>query len=120
MRARRPRRGNGSKRGRDSSMQRFTRGRAGRPDSARRGLGASVEAVASRALRSGLAVRPYRPALYPRTVEHTTPPLVVGHPIGSGARRLSFLDNDGKIITGKDRQGNEYTITVHGPGVAIV
>jgi hypothetical protein len=69
---------------------------------------------------SGLTVHPYHPTQYPRTVEHSSPPLTLAHPIGTGPRQLSFLDNDGKVITGKDRQGNEYTITVHGPGVAIV
>jgi hypothetical protein len=39
---------------------------------------------------------------------------------GTGARQLSFLDNDGKILTGRDRSGNQWTITVHGPGAAIV
>ncbi|WZO97991.1 hypothetical protein EP7_005043 [Isosphaeraceae bacterium EP7] len=39
---------------------------------------------------------------------------------GNGARQLSFLDNDGKILTGRDRNGNQWTITVHGPGAVIV
>ncbi len=30
------------------------------------------------------------------------------------------LSNEGKIVSGKDRQGNEYTITVHGPGTVVV
>jgi len=32
----------------------------------------------------------------------------------------SLLGNEGKVVSGKDRQGNEWTITVHGPGVVIV
>jgi hypothetical protein len=44
----------------------------------------------------------------------------INRPIGNGARQLSFLDNDGKILTGKDRQGDEWQITVHGPGAVIV
>lgn len=31
-----------------------------------------------------------------------------------------LLNNRGKIVSGKDRQGNEWTITVHGPGQVIV
>jgi len=31
-----------------------------------------------------------------------------------------LLSNQGKIVTGKDRAGNEWTITVHGPGEVIV
>jgi hypothetical protein len=101
-------------------MKRFTRRRTGRPVPAGCGLGSSLEGLERRELLSGLTFHPYQPVQYPRTVEHSSPPLSVAHPIGSGARQLSFLDNDGKVITGKDRQGNEYTITVHGPGVAIV
>ncbi len=101
-------------------MNRFTRRRPGRPDLARDGLGSSLEGLERRELLSGPTLRPYQPVRYPRTIEHASPPLSVAHPIGAGARQLSFLDNDGKVITGKDRQGNEYTITVHGPGVAIV
>ena len=55
-----------------------------------------------------------------RTVSHFSPGIRINHPIGSSDRQLSFLDNDGKVVTGKDRAGNEYTITVHGPGVVIV
>ncbi len=32
----------------------------------------------------------------------------------------SNLINEGKILSGKDRQGDEWTITVHGPGTVIV
>ncbi|MDR3619597.1 MAG: hypothetical protein P4L85_09620 [Paludisphaera borealis] len=31
-----------------------------------------------------------------------------------------LVSNQGKIVSGKDRAGNEYTITVHGPGQVIV
>ena len=31
-----------------------------------------------------------------------------------------LLGNEGKIVSGKDRQGNEWTIVVHGPGEVIV
>jgi hypothetical protein len=48
------------------------------------------------------------------------PPIAFNHPIGTDSRQLSFLDNDGKILTGKDREGDEWQITVHGPGVVIV
>lgn len=49
-----------------------------------------------------------------------TPPVVFKHPYGTPARQLSFLDNDGKILTGMDRDGDEWQITVHGPGAVIV
>jgi hypothetical protein len=47
-------------------------------------------------------------------------PATIARPIGNGTRQLSFLDNEGKILTGKDRQGDEWQITVHGPGAVIV
>jgi hypothetical protein len=31
-----------------------------------------------------------------------------------------LLNNQGKVVTGKDRAGDEWTITVHGPGSVIV
>ncbi len=64
------------------------------------------------------------PDLFPsvlfRRVDASSPTLEVGHPIGSGPRTLSFLDSDGKVITGETPDGDEFSITVHGPGVAIV
>lgn len=101
----------------------FTRRRSDRPDQARFRLGSNLEHLESRAL---LAASPsgnsfYTPSDLPaRTVSHSSPPISINHPIGTDARQLSFLDNDGKVVTGKDRAGNEYTITVHGPGVVIV
>ncbi len=101
----------------------FTRRRLNRPDQARLRLGSNLEHLESRAL---LAASPsgfsfYTPSDLPaRTISHSSPRITINHPIGESDRQLSFLDNDGKIITGKDRAGNEYTITVHGPGVAIV
>jgi len=32
----------------------------------------------------------------------------------------ALVSNEGKIVTGRDRSGNEWTITVHGPGKVIV
>jgi hypothetical protein len=43
------------------------------------------------------------------------------HPIGNASlRQLSFLDNDGRILTGTDREGDTWTLTLHGPGTMIV
>lgn len=101
----------------------FTRKRSDRPDQARLRLGSNLEHLESRAL---LAASPsgysfYQPSDLPaRTISHSSPAIRINHPIGTDARQLSFLDNDGKVVTGKDRAGNEYTITVHGPGVVIV
>jgi hypothetical protein len=63
----------------------------------------------------------YFPSLLRQDTRRTgTPALYFNHPIGTPARQLSFLDNDGKVLTGKDRQGDEWQITVHGPGAVIV
>jgi len=58
--------------------------------------------------------------IQPRTVNPGTGNNFVSHPIGLSDRVLSKLDNDGRVITGKDRQGDEYTIILHGPGSLIV
>ena len=38
----------------------------------------------------------------------------------ASAKQLSYLDNDGKILSGTDRDGDHWTITVTGPGSVIV
>ena len=48
------------------------------------------------------------------------PTPVIGHPIGIGDQTLLSLGNEGKSVTGTDRSGNAWTITVHGPGQVIV
>lgn len=58
--------------------------------------------------------------LPPRTVSHFSAPITLQQPIGTSPRVLSQLDNDGKVVSGKDRDWDEYTITVHGPGVVVV
>lgn len=45
---------------------------------------------------------------------------IIGHPIGIGDQTLASLGNEGKSVTGQDRAGNVYTITVYGPGQVIV
>ncbi|MDX2037489.1 MAG: hypothetical protein SFX72_12625 [Isosphaeraceae bacterium] len=44
----------------------------------------------------------------------------IQHPIGSDPALLATLDNQGKIVTGRDRNGNVWEICVHGPGSVIV
>ncbi len=82
----------------------------------------SLEALEGRLLLSGASgIRFYMPSdLPPRTVQHQTAPISVNHPLSASPHQLSILDNDGKVLSGRDRQGDEWTITVHGPGVAIV
>jgi hypothetical protein len=39
---------------------------------------------------------------------------------GIRPQALLGLNNEGRVVTGKDRQGDEYQIVVHGPGAVIV
>jgi hypothetical protein len=56
----------------------------------------------------------------PRTVSHFSVPQKLALPVGDSPRVLASLDNDGRNISGKDREGDEYFITVHGPGSVVV
>ncbi len=108
-------------------MKRFKR-RTDRPDPARRRPGADLEALEARQLMTrstGLpaySVPYYQPStLIPNTIDHSTPKLLVAHPIGTASpQQLARLEGQGKLLTGKDRQGNEWQIEVHGPGSVIV
>ena len=105
---------------------RFTRRRSDRPVSARISLGSSLEALEGRTLLTAALSNPF--------FQYTASDLAVFNPITnkpvpySVAHQLAFdhgpnqslLSNEGKIVSGKDRSGNEYTITVHGPGYVIV
>jgi hypothetical protein len=45
----------------------------------------------------------------------------LAHPVWSDAVPHGVnLNNEGKFVSGKNRQGNEWSITVHGPGYVIV
>jgi hypothetical protein len=107
---------------------RFTRRRSDRPDPARRSLGTSLEVLEGRALLSSTNVHPYLPFLpsdlpVSNPVTHQQIPFFSVAPLAHQARldpQAQFVNNAGKIVSGKDRQGNEWTITVHGPGAVIV
>jgi hypothetical protein len=107
---------------RRESTMRFTRRRSDRPNLALGRMRSSLEMLECRQLLSGASGIPYYlPAdLPPRVVAAQNATPTIYHPLSSSPRQLSFLDNDGKIVTGTDRQGDEWTITVHGPGAVIV
>ena len=48
------------------------------------------------------------------------PAAQISHPIGSPASAFNGTDNQGKVITGQDRQGNRYQLKLTGPGYIIV
>ncbi len=109
---------------------RFKRRRPDRSAPARNGLGSGLENLESRQLlttshpvgigsvygmfnTSDLAV--YNP-ISGKPVYYSVQQSLAHNP----SAQNPILINEGKIVSGKDRQGDEYTITVHGPGTVIV
>lgn len=99
--------------------------RSDRPDSNRLKLGSSLEALESRTVLS--TVKPFTPWIPTDLPVYTA---VTHKPIAFSIDGLvdqahhnpqaQFLNSRGKIVSGKDRQRNEWTITVHGPGSVLV
>ena len=48
------------------------------------------------------------------------PTVSVGHPIGDGPLAQTATNNEGKVLIGQTPNGDEFSITVHGPGYAIL
>lgn len=42
------------------------------------------------------------------------------HAAEAGPKRLMYLDNSNRVLYGEDRDGDQYVITVHGPGEVVV
>src|SRR4051794_37071442 len=109
--------------GRDSSMK-STR-RSDRADLNRLKLGSSLEALESRTVLSAAhPFSPWIPTDLPVYSAVTHKPLSFSiDPLVLQARhnpQAQFVSDRGKIVSGKDRQRNEWTITVHGPGTVLV
>lgn len=107
---------------------RITRRRSDRPDPTRPGLGSSLESLESRELLSASSPVPLLGAWTPSDLPVYS---AISHqPIGLSVKGLSnqarqnpqapFVNNQGKIVSGLDRAGDLWTITVHGPGTVIV
>lgn len=100
---------------------RLTRRRSDRPGPAKRRGVSRLEVLESRQLLSGTNYSYYNPDDLPNSVRPgNVPSPLIGHPIGIGNATLASLDNQGKSVSGRDRNGNTYTITVYGPGQVIV
>lgn len=106
---------------------RYTR-RSDRPDPSRHKLGSSLETLESRELLSTTPTNhpfaPWAPHDLPvyTAISHQPLPFSI-HGLVQQARQnpqAQFINNEGKIVSGRDRQGNLWTITVHGPGAVIV
>jgi hypothetical protein len=89
--------------------------------------GEAFEALETRQMLSGFPGKTpaqlhlYQPSYLPQIAADTSnPPVTIVHPASSPPQALAHLDNAGKILSGQDRQGDSWTIQVHGPGYAIV
>jgi hypothetical protein len=99
----------------------LTRRRSDRPGLAMRRRGSLLEELESRQLLSGSNASFYNPDDLPNSVKPgNVPTPIIGHPIGIGNQTLASLGDQGKSVTGRDRNGNVWTITVYGPGQVIV
>ncbi|MBV8128825.1 MAG: hypothetical protein JO114_14350, partial [Planctomycetaceae bacterium] len=102
-----------------------TQQRSDRPDSARRRQLLEPEQLESRLVLS-TAFSNYLSLYIPSDLYVTNP--ITNQRIPISARDLmqhnnpnsSILSNQGKIVSGTDRAGDQWTITVHGPGQVIV
>jgi hypothetical protein len=104
-----------------SKMNRSTRQETARINKNRFQPHSRLDSLEARALMATMnPVQPYNPSPFVRRVEDTFPTVHVATPIGTNLRQLSFLDNDGKVFTGTLRDGTTWSLTVHGPGIAII
>jgi hypothetical protein len=107
---------------------RFTRRRVERAETAQRGLGACLEVLERRELLSGAPsvsqlFAPWRPFDLPVFNPITKQPVSLNAQIKlihDTNPQNTFYNNQGKVVSGTDRAGDLWTITVHGPGTVIV
>jgi hypothetical protein len=106
---------------------RFMRRRSDRPDPTRWGRASSLEVLEGRALLSTFDPSAHPFSFYLPTdlrvqnpITHQPETLVYQHLLHDQNPQSPLLNNQGKVVSGTDRQGNQWTITVHGPGSVIV
>lgn len=103
---------------------RLTWRRSDEPSRAKRRAERRVEMLESRQLLSGGAspLSYYLPTTGSNFQGGTSFPSVapLNLPIGATPSQLSALDYGGKTVSGVDRQGDSWTLTLHGPGSIIV
>ncbi len=103
---------------------RFTRRRSDRSGSVRRKHVSYPEALESRIVLSAAIpsyLAPYLPSDLPvaNPITHQREGLLASS-LRPTSPNSPLLSNSGKIVSGTDLQGDEWTITVHGPGKVIV
>ena len=100
------------------------RRRSSRPDPARFRLGSNLEALESRQLLTQspyLSINNYPLTNFPTAKDPgRVPAAQISHPIGTDPAILATYQNEGKDLTGEDRQGNRWHLTLTGPGQIIV
>jgi hypothetical protein len=103
----------------------FMQQRSGRSDWARRRLVSAPEVLESReVLSSGVPAyaSPWLPSdlFVTNPITHQRELINSSQLVNQNDPNSPGLSNEGKIVTGQDRQGDKWTITVHGPGEVIV
>ena len=104
----------------------FARQRSGRADSVRRHFEMRPEALESRQLLAqGMGATylfPWLPtdSFVTNPISHQRELYLSTEAVNPNNPNSPGLVNQGKVITGVDREGDRWAITVHGPGYAIV
>ncbi len=101
----------------------LTRRRSDRPDPARRRLRSSLEALETRQMLSGTGINYYTPqasGVIVGSVNPNTPSPTIGNIAQLSTNALASLGTQAKTVSGRDRLGNQWVISVHGPGQVIV
>jgi hypothetical protein len=103
----------------------FTQQRSGRSDWARRRLVSAPEVLESRqVLSSGVPAyaSPWLPSdlFVTNPITHQRELINSSQLVNQNDPNSPGLSNEGRIVTGQDREGDQWTITVHGPGEVIV
>jgi len=101
----------------------LTRRRSDRPDPARRRLRSSLEALETRQLLTAGHPQYYTPlqsGVIIGSLNPDLPSLPIGNIAQLSTTDIEGLGNEGKSLQGRDRLGNQWQITVHGPGKVIV
>jgi hypothetical protein len=103
----------------------LTQQRSDRPESARRRQFQGPELLESRQLLS-TGIPSYLSLYTPSDLFVTNPitdkriPFSIRNLMQHNNPNSALLSNQGKVVSGIDRQGDQWTITVHGPGEVIV
>lgn len=91
-----------------------------RPRTGRLRLGRSFDTLETRQMLTGSSINYYRFSDIPSAVAATNGPAIKYAHGSSSNGQLAATQNEGKVIQGRDRQGDTYVIAIHGPGTLIV